>query len=206
MADSEETQALVERLRSGERAVLDPLFEQHRPYLRRIVEMRLDKRLRRRVGVSDVVQATQLDALERVDDYIANDGLPFRWWLRRAVHERLKHVSRENLKAAKRDIRREIPLPDKSSLCIVANLGGNGPTPSQHAVKNEQAKQVRRALAQLSDADREILIMRTVEGLPYDEIGYILGIEPAAARKRRARALLRLDRLLRDQGFTESSL
>ena len=48
--------------------------------------------------------------------------------------------------------------------------------------------------------------MRTVEGLPYDEIGYILGIEPASARKRRGRAPLRLDRLLRDQGFTESSL
>ena len=203
--DSEETRVLVERLRSGERAVLDPLLEQHEPYLRHVVEMRLDKRLRRRVGVSDVVQATQLDVIQRIEDYLAHSDLPFRLWLRRAAHERLKRVWAENLNASKRDIRREIPLPDKSSLCFVAKLAGPGPTPSQQAARGEQAEQVRLALAQLRDADREILLMRTVEGLPYDEIGYVLGIKPAAARKRRGRALLRLDRLLRDQGFTESN-
>jgi len=117
----------------------------------------------------------------------------------------LQRVFEQHLDAQKRDIRREVSLPDKSSLCIVAKLAGTGPTPSQHAAKREQAERVRRALAQLPDTDREILLMRTVEGLPYDEIGYVLGIEPAAARKRRGRALLRLDRLLRDQGFSESS-
>ena len=206
MADSAQTRALVERLRAGERAVLDPLLEQHRPYLRRVVEMRLDKRLRRRVGVSDVVQATQLDAIQRIDDYIANGVLPFRWWLRRAVHERLKRVWAENLKAAKRDIRREVPLPDRSSLFIAAQFVAAGSSPSQRLAKNEQARCVRQALAQLSEGDREILLMRAFEDLPYDEIGYVLGIEPAAARKRHGRALLRLDVLLREGGMRESEL
>ena len=203
--DSEETQGLVARLREGDRSVLDPLFQKHNDYIKEVIRTRLGQRLRRRVGVSDVAQAAQLDALEHVDDYIATDDLPFRWWLRKAAQRRLQRVFEEHLDAQKRDIRREIPLPDKSSLCIVAKLAASGTTPSQHAVKREQAERVRRALAELPDADREILLMRTVEGLPYDEIGYILGIEPAVARKRRGRALLRLDRILRDQGFTESS-
>jgi len=193
-------------LRSGERTVLDPLLEQHRPYLRRVVEMRLDKRLRRRVGVSDVVQATQLDALERIDDYISGDEMPFRWWLRRAAHERLKRVWRENLKAAKRDIRREIPLPDRSSLHIAARLVADGSSPSQRVAKGEQARRVRQALARLPESDREILMMRAFEDLPYDEIGYILRIDPAAARQRHGRALFRLDQLLREGGMRESQL
>jgi len=206
MADSVETRALVERLRSGERSVLDPLLEQHRPYLRRVIEARLDKRLRRRVGVSDVVQATQLDAIQRIDDYIAKGDLPFRWWLRRAAHERLKRVWAENVQAAKRDIRREVPLPDRSSLFLAAQVVGAGSSPSQRLAKKEQAQRVRQALARLSEGDREILLMRAFEDLPYDEIGYVLGIEPAAARKRHGRALLRLDVLLREGGMRESEL
>jgi len=46
--------------------------------------------------------------------------------------------------------------------------------------------------------------MRTFENLPYEEIGYVLAIEPAAARKRHGRALLRLERLLREDGLKES--
>lgn len=206
MADSEDVRALVARLRSGERAALEPLLEQHRPYLRRVIEARLDKRLRRRVGVSDVVQATHLDAVQRIDDYLAKDDLPFRWWLRRAAHERLKRVWAENLNAAKRDMRCEVPLPDRSSLFLAAQVVAAGSSPSQRLAKKEQARRVRQALAQLPEGDREILLMRAFEDLPYDEIGYVLGIERAAARKRHGRALLRLDVLLREGGMTDSEL
>ena len=208
-ADSQETLGLLERVRAGDRGALDSLFAKYRPYLRHVVEMRLDQRLRRRVGVSDVIQATQVDALERIDDFLADKAaasMPFRWWLRRAAHERLKRVWRENLQAAKRDMRREIPLPDRSSLCIAAQLEARGSSPSERVAKNEQSRRVRRALAHLVEADREILMMRTFEDLPYEEIGYILEIEPAAARKRHGRALLRLDELLRQGGLGESEL
>jgi RNA polymerase sigma-70 factor (ECF subfamily) len=204
--DSEETKGLVARLKSGERSVLEPLIEKHDEYLKQVIRTRLGPRIRRRVGVSDVAQAARLDAFERIEEYIAGEEMPFRWWIRKAAQNRLQRVFEQHLDAQKRDVRREIPLPDRSSLCLVAKLAGSGPTPSQHAVQREQADQVRHALAQLPEADREILIMRTVEGLPYDEIGFVLGVKPATARKRRGRALLRLDRLLRDQGFSESSV
>src|SRR3712207_8250455 len=41
-------------------------------------------------------------------------------------------------------------------------------------------------------ADREVLLMRSYEGLSYQEIGCLLDIDVAAARKRHGRALLRL--------------
>ena len=204
--DTDETLGLLERVRKGDRTALDPLFAKYQPYLRHVVELRLGQKLRRRVGVSDVIQAAQLDALKRIDDFLEDDPMPFRWWLRRAAHERLNRVYRENLKAKKRDMRREIPLPDRSSLFIAAQIQAAGSSPSQHAARAELAQQVREALAQLDDGDREILMMRAFEDLPYDEIAYVLQIQPAAARKRHGRSLLRLDELLRGQGMKESQL
>ncbi|MHC4974748.1 MAG: sigma-70 family RNA polymerase sigma factor [Planctomycetota bacterium] len=201
MTDSDETLGLIERLRRGDRGALDPLFARHVPYLRRLVAVRLDPRLRRRLGVSDVVQQAQVDALQRIDQYLADsDQLPFRWWLRRAAHERLHRLERDHLKTARRDVRREVPLPDRSSLLLAGQLA----TPSELASKRELAAGVRRALARLDGPDREVLLMRAFEHLPYDEIGYVLGIAPAAARQRHGRALLRLERLLREDGFQES--
>ena len=54
--------------------------------------------------------------------------------------------------------------------------------------------------------DPEVLLMRTFEKLSYEEIGYVLGIDRAAARKRHGRALLRLDKILREGGMTESQI
>jgi len=62
---------------------------------------------------------------------------------------------------------------------------------------------VSEAIAELGEIDREILMMRSFEGLSYDEAACILEIEPAAARKRYGRALLRLRKLLDDRGLLE---
>jgi DNA-directed RNA polymerase specialized sigma24 family protein len=45
--------------------------------------------------------------------------------------------------------------------------------------------------------------MRHAEELPYDEIACLLDIEPAAARKRYGRALIRLQRILTKHGLLE---
>ena len=52
---------LIEQLRAGDRQALAALFEQHRERLRRMVELRLDQRLRARLDASDVVQEAFLD-------------------------------------------------------------------------------------------------------------------------------------------------
>ena len=70
----------------------------------------------------------------------------------------------------------------------------------------ELASQVRLAVTQLPDVDREILLMRTYEGLSYQEIACILEIEATAARKRHGRALVRLHKLLAESGISESQL
>jgi DNA-directed RNA polymerase specialized sigma24 family protein len=46
--------------------------------------------------------------------------------------------------------------------------------------------------------------MRHAEDLSYKEIACLLDVEPAAARKRYGRALIRLQKVLGDHGLLES--
>jgi DNA-directed RNA polymerase specialized sigma24 family protein len=60
-------------------------------------------------------------------------------------------------------------------------------------------------VASLSESDREIILLQAFEGLNSTESGQILGIEPATARKRFGRALLRVRQRLIESGLRGST-
>jgi RNA polymerase sigma-70 factor (ECF subfamily) len=190
MPDAEETQDLLVRARAGDRAAAERLFALHRDYLLRLVELRLDPRLRARVGPSDVVQDAQLEAFRRLGAYLDSPPMPFRLWMRQITCERLLKARRHHLDTARRAAAREVPLPDHSSLALARQLLAREPTPSEVLDQRELARRLREAMAALAESDHEILVLRNFEGLSYEEIGYLLETEPAAARKRHARALV----------------
>jgi RNA polymerase sigma-70 factor (ECF subfamily) len=204
--DSEETRRLLGEAEAGDRAAFGQLFARHSPELVRVVAARLDAKVRARVGASDVVQETQLEAYRRLPDYLARRPMPFRLWLRRTAQERLVVARRRHLGAAWRAVTREVPLPEHSSLLLARPFLASGSTPSQQFARDELARRVSEAVARLPEADQEILLLRTYEGLSNREAAYVLGLDPAAASKRHGRAVLRLHRLLAEGGLTESQL
>jgi RNA polymerase sigma-70 factor (ECF subfamily) len=201
--DSEETRALLERVARHDGRALDELLVRHRAGLRDFIEFHLDPRLRARVDPSDVVQETQMELVRRMDDFLTQRPMPFRLWMRKKAYERLLNLRRDHLLRQRRSVRREVGLPDRSSLLLARPLLSNQPTPSQEAEARELAERIARAVAQLGDADREILLLRHAEDLPFEEIAYLLDLTAAAARKRFGRALIRLQTLLRDEGLLE---
>jgi RNA polymerase sigma-70 factor (ECF subfamily) len=166
----------------------------------------LDPRLRPRVDPSDLVQEAQLEAFRRVGDYLEDPRLPLRLWLRQIARDRLLKARRQHLGATRQAIGREVPLPEESSLLLAQRLFAGGTSPSGEVNRADLARRLREALAELPEADREILLLRNYEGLSYEEVGYVLGIEPAAARKRHGRALVRLHKILFEGGLTESQV
>ncbi|MBY0528556.1 MAG: sigma-70 family RNA polymerase sigma factor [Gemmataceae bacterium] len=201
--ESAQTQRLLDEVRAGDRGALDRLLAEHRGYLRTLVELRLDPRLRARVDASDVVQEAQLEAVRRVENYLQKPGLPFRLWLRQIAYDRLLMARRQHVEAGRRAIHREAALPDESSLQLAQLAMAAGPTPSQVMVQHELAVRVRAALAELPEDDREVLLMRNYEGLTNQEVAQVLDLELATASKRYGRALLRLRKLLRQGGVGE---
>jgi len=199
--DSPETDGLLEAVRRGERQALDRLLTRHRDELRSFVEMRLDPRLAARVDPSDVVQEAQVEMVRRMDDFLKRRPMPFRLWARKTAYERLLALHRHHVGRARRSVRREAALPDRSSLLLVRPLLRNGSTPSQRLEARELAERVAQAVGELSESDHEVLLLRHAEGLSFEEIACLLEVEPAAARKRFGRALIRLQQRLSDQGL-----
>jgi RNA polymerase sigma-70 factor (ECF subfamily) len=201
--DPVETDRLLDQVRAGDGSAFDRLFALYRPGLRRFVALRFDPHVGARLDPSDVVQETQLEAYRRMGDYLRRRPMPFPTWLRKTAYERLLKLRRHHVEAARRAVGRELGLPDRSSLLLARPFLDRGSSPSQRLDRGELARRVREALAGLPDRDREVLLMRHVEELPYGEIGCILGLDPAAARQRYGRALLRLRAVLRDAGLIE---
>jgi RNA polymerase sigma-70 factor (ECF subfamily) len=202
--DTTETRNLLAGADGGDRQAVEKLFQQHRTYLRQVVAMRMDPQMTARVDPSDIVQDTQLEALRRLPDYLARRPMPFRLWLIKTAHERLIVARRRHVEADCRAVGREEALPDKSSLLLAGRIFASDPTPSQQLTRRELAERVRQALAQLPPGDREILFLRTFEGLTNQEAAIVLDLDPGTASKRYGRAILRLHQILKAQGLTES--
>src|SRR5262249_54723756 len=78
--------------------------------------------------------------------------------------------------------------PDRSSLLFAQQLLAAGSSPSKQLSRGEIARLVGQALGQLPETDREVLLMRNIDRLSYEEVGCLLDIDAAAARKRSQRS------------------
>jgi RNA polymerase sigma-70 factor (ECF subfamily) len=195
------TADLIERARAGDKAALSEIFARHRDRLRRMVEMRLDRRLQARIDASDVIQDAYLEVATRLDEYLRAPTLPLFLWLRLVVGERLTTLHRQHLGTQMRDANHEVSLyrgalPAASSAALAAHLLGKHTSPTEAVVRAERVLRLQEALNMLDPIDREILSLRHFEQLSRAETAQMLGIEEGAAAKRHIRALKRLKGIL----------
>jgi RNA polymerase sigma-70 factor (ECF subfamily) len=146
-----------------------------------------------------------MEAYRRLDDYLRRRPMPFGLWLRKTAHDRLLNHRRDHLQAARRSVARELPLPDGSSMLLAAPLLHATSSPSRRLIAREYERLVGEAVGELADLDREVLLMRNVEGLSQREIAQVLDLTHDAVRKRYGRALVKLQRLLAARGLTEGA-
>jgi RNA polymerase sigma-70 factor (ECF subfamily) len=199
--NSTDTGRLLEQARAGDENALNELFAQHRARLRRMVDLRLDRRLQARIDVSDVIQDAYVDAVTRLDEYLRQPSYPLFLWLRLIVGERLLKLHRHHLGTQMRDAGMEVSifrgsLPAASSAALAAQLLGKHTSPTQAAVRAERMMRVQDALNALDPIDREVLCLRHFEEMTLAETALSLGIEEQAAAKRYIRALKRLKAVL----------
>jgi RNA polymerase sigma-70 factor (ECF subfamily) len=197
----DEATHLIERLRAGDRDALADLFESYRDRLRRMVELRMDPRLRARLDASDVLQEAYLELAGDLDAYLAAPALEPLLWMRLHVGRRLTTLHRRNLGTQMRDAGLEISLyrdalPEASSAALASMLLGRQTSPTQAAQRAERLLRVQEALNTLDPIDREVLALRHFEQLSRAEAALVLGITQEAGAKRYFRALKRLKDVL----------
>ena len=201
--DPAETQGLLERVRAGDHSAFEELFNRHRARLHKAIAMRMDRRVAARVDASDILQETYLEAFKRLPKYLRQEGMTFYLWLHWLAREKVLGLHRRHLGAEKRAIRHEAPLmPVDSSAEFVSGMIGRGPSPSQELAKVELAERLRKALGQLDDDERDLILWRHFEQLSARDMAQLLQISEAAAGKRYIRAVERLRTLLVELGVS----
>ena len=201
--EGDDLDEMLESLRRGEPQALAAVFARYRDRLRKLVEFRLDARLKGRVSTSDVLQEAYIGTLKRLSHYQADPAVPFFIWLRSVTVQRLIDLHREHLGVKARDAAREVRLGHaggiEASSEKMAELMGDLTSPSQAARRGETIALVREALDGLEPNDREVLALRHFEELSNHEVAALLGIRTAAASKRYVRAIERLKAALERQ-------
>ena len=203
-ANSADTEQLLHQVRAGEPQARNELFSKHRDFLHRFVALRTSRMLQARLDPSDVVQETQLEALRRLDEYLARPTLCFRLWLRQLAYDRLLQLRRRHVRAQCRSVNRDIHLPEDSSVQLARQLLSASPEPSAELLNKELVRRIREAVHQLPEADREMVLLRDFEGLSNQEAAQLLDLKSATASQRYGRALIRLRGILLDRRLFES--
>lgn len=206
--DGTQTAVLIEKAKEGNPDAVESLLDRHRDALRRMIQLRLDQKIQRRVDVSDVVQEVLIEANRRLKDYLDNPVMAFHLWVRQIAKDRIIDAHRRHRVSAKRSIDREQALVvpgdnDHSTMELAGKLCDPSLTPAAAATQREIARQVELAIGMLPDVDREIILMRHYEQLSNQDIAAVLQLSEPAASMRYLRALRRLRELI-DQSSSSS--
>ncbi|PYJ95635.1 MAG: RNA polymerase subunit sigma [Verrucomicrobia bacterium] len=79
------------------------------------------------------------------------------------------------------------------------------PTPDKSLVEQERSELVRKALMQLSETYRTVLVLRHYENLKFREIGAVLEVPEGTVKSRMAEALTQMNRILKPILAVEST-
>ena len=157
-------------------------LERYRNYLRLLARMQLDARPTGKLDPSDLVQETLLEAYQRREQFRGTGDAARAAWLRAILARNVADALRAQGRL-KRDVRRERSLEEdlaSSSVRLGCWLEAEGPTPSEHAQRHEQAIRLADALATLPTDQREALILHYWRGCSLAEVGVHLERTPSA--------------------------
>ncbi len=197
----EKTEQLLDGIREGKDGAADRLLERHRDPLRRMIELRMDQKIKQRVDASDIVQEVMIEANRRLQKYLENPIMPFHLWIRQMARDRIIDAHRRHRGSEKRSVDREKAMVapgamDRSTIELAAQLCDAEMTPAEAATMKELQQRFQNAIEELDENDREIVIMRHVEQLTNQDVASALGLSEPAASMRYLRAIRKLRTLL----------
>lgn len=168
----------IERLKAGEATAFDELVNRYTATIYSLL-MRLTEDPEE---ARDLTQETFLSALKAIKNFRGDADLKT-WLYRIAVNE-----SRNRFRWWKRRNRNSIISLDAENIfgqtAEIADLGEN---PETVALRRERESALRKALSELPSNFREVLVLRDIEGLSYEEVAAALETNVGTIKSRIAR-------------------
>jgi RNA polymerase sigma-70 factor (ECF subfamily) len=163
----------IARAKQGDRQALGSLLEGHRGYLRTLVWVQVDRRLRSKFDVDDLLQEAFLRAHQAIVRFRGATEEEFLAWLRGILAHVLANQVRRYRGTRRRDPRLERALEselERSSEELGRALAAPASSPSQLVMRHERAVRIAEALERLAPAAREVVLLRHFQELSFPEI------------------------------------
>ena len=197
-----QAERLLGSARAGSTESLGRLLQLYANYLRLLTAAQMEQRLRARISPSDVVQETFFEAHRDFVQFRGTTTAEFVAWLRRILVNNLYRVVEQHVLAEKRDVRRELSMErlatalEQSTARLEAVLPDPGLSPCADLQHQELEVMLADEIATLPDDYREVIILRHIQLLPFEEVGKRMERSSGAARMLWLRAIKQLrDRL-----------
>jgi RNA polymerase sigma-70 factor (ECF subfamily) len=190
-----QVQELFTAARQGSSSCLGRLLALYTNYLRLLVAAQLDNRLQGRVSPSDIVQEAFFEAHRDFHQFRGQSTGEFVSWLRRILINNILRVVEQHVLAEKRDIRREVSLEEigrrleQSTVRLETLFAEQRASPSGCAVQHENEVILADALAELPPDYRDVIVLRHIEGLRFEEVAERMSRSAGAVRMLWLRAL-----------------
>ncbi|QEG25202.1 RNA polymerase sigma factor [Mariniblastus fucicola] len=196
--DARSFQRLIARAKHGDDQALSDLWNQCRGYLLSIANRDLQPPELQKFGASDVVQQSMLIANEKLPQFSGSTQGQFFAWMKQVVLNECR-TRRKSLRTRKREVNRE-----RSTTAGSKEVPGfrqiTDPylTPGTRAVSDEQTQLIRVAMSRLDTIDQTVIRLRNWEDQSFESIGKQIGKSAEASRKVWARAIVKLERALKE--------
>jgi RNA polymerase sigma-70 factor (ECF subfamily) len=172
---------------------LDRFYARYAPRLLSYVRLKIGRTLREKLESRDILQATLLKSHQHLGGFRGADGRAVMAWLARIadreIADRADFHGRQRRAAAV-----ETPLDDR------ADIPARVRSALSQVIVNERAARLEAAIASLSDAHRDIILLRKFEDLTFAEIADRLGRSEDACRMLFARAMTALTLRMAEDG------
>lgn len=169
---------LLNQARRGDGLARDRLFAKCRNYLVVVARAEAQSGLRAKIDPSDIVQQTLLDAHRGLDGFRGSTEAEWLGWLRRILNHNAADFVRHYIGTEKRGAHREVSLGQAGSdqpFRAPPEPAAPDATASQLFARHELELQVADAIASLSDDYRDVIVLRNLERLPFDEVASRMG-------------------------------
>ena len=199
------TLSLLQQARQGDGSSLGVLLRKYFRYLNSLSHGHLDDRIGIRVGASDIVQETLLEAHRDFEKFSGTSIEEFTGWLRRILFNNLSTAIEKHILADKRDVRKQKSLDqdlgfgDQSHAKFSRFLQQDITSPSTPMQRDESLVQLLGAIDKLSPDFQEVLRLRHFDDLSFNQIAERMGRNSGAVRMMWVRAVDKLRTVLAAQ-------
>ncbi len=184
---TEEVLLLIERCKTGDMLAFEEIVHQYE----RLVYATAYRMLNNHSDAQDVSQEVFIKVYKKLDSY--KPTYSFGAWISTITSNTSIDYIRKHKKQSLLSLDKEIEFEDSS---VSLTLESNDLSPEQELIQKEKRELIQKAIELLDEESRELIILRDINGIPYNEIADSLDLKLGTVKSKISRSRIKLQKII----------